>query len=127
MSIRDLRKKARAALHQAMAVEAIYHDPDRTTQTACTIRVHHRKDAFGDMAGFDYAPAERQAVVPEIIALAEEVSPARGGVFSLAADEAYTVEVPMPRDGLTITAQATRMSSTALEAEDPTLTFPEET
>lgn len=77
------------------------------------------------MTGFDYAPAERLTIVPEIVVLAGEVSPSRGGVFSLAADEAYEVEVPFPRDGLTITSQVTRMSAKDLEKEDPTLTFPE--
>ena len=61
------------------------------------------------MAGFDYAPAERLLTVPKIVALAAEVSPARGGTFVLASDEAYDVEIAEPRDGITITAQVTRM------------------
>lgn len=127
MSIRDLRKKARTSLHTAMSVPAVYHSKDRSLALACTVRVHHKQAGFGDMTGFDYAPAERITIVPEIVVLAEEVSPSRGGVFSLAADEAYQVEVAFPRDGLTITAQVTRMSAKDLENEDPTLTFPEPT
>jgi hypothetical protein len=114
---RDLQRRARQALHTAMKVEAIYHSPDRATAVPCTIRVHDRQKAFGDMTGFDYDPSERMASVPEIVMLADEVSPARGGVFSLAADEQYQVETPMPRDGLTITAQVSRRSTSKIAAE----------
>lgn len=124
MSIRDLRKKARASLHQAMSVPAVYYSRDRQTQVACTVRVHNRTQRFGDLTGFDYAPAERVTTVPEIVFLADEVSPSRGGAVSLAADEAYEVEAVMPRDGLTVTVQVTRMSAADLAKEDPLLTYP---
>lgn len=124
MSIRDLRTKARASLHKAMSVPAVYYSKDRQTQVACTVRVHNRTQRFGDLTGFDYAPAERVTTVPEIVALAAEVSPSRGGVFSLAADEAYSVEAVFPRDGLTITTQVSRMSAADLAAEVPALAYP---
>ncbi len=99
-----------------MSVPAVYVDPGRTVAVACSIRVHNRTQAFGDMVGFDYAPVERLTPVPKIVALAGQVSPARGGTFVLAADEAYDVEVVEPRDGLTITSQVTRMSVADLTA-----------
>ena len=107
-----------------MSIPAVYYSEDRLTQVECTVRVHNRTQGFGDMTGFDYQPAERITTVPELVALAAEVSPSRGGVFSLAADEAYEVEVVMPRDGLTVSSQVTRMSASELASEDPTLTFP---
>lgn len=116
MSIRDLKARSRLSLHTAMSVPAIYVDPDTQAETSCSVRVHSRTQMFGDMAGFDYAPAERVATVPEIVALASEVSPVRGGVFSLAADEAYEVETVMPRDGITVTTQVTRMRQSEIDA-----------
>jgi len=110
MSIRDLRNRSRLSLHTALAVPAVYVDLDVPSNTDCTVRVHERTQNFGDMAGFDYAPAERVLMVPEIVVLADEIQPKRGMIFSLAADEAYEVEVVMPRDGITITAQVTRMT-----------------
>lgn len=114
---RDLQRRSRAALHTAMSVPAIYHSPDRMTTVACTIRVLDRQKAFGDMVGFDYDPAERVASVPEVICLAEELTPERGGVFSVAADEQHQVETVMPRDGITFTAQVSLRSSSKVAAE----------
>lgn len=117
MSIRDLRNRARANLHSAMSVPAIYVAPGTGgAQTLCSVRVHARTQKFGDMAGFRFAPAERVEEVPQIVALADEVSPVRGGFYSISADEAYTVEVTMPRDGLTVTSQVTRMTAAEIAA-----------
>lgn len=116
MSIRDLKNRSRGALHTALSVPAIYVDLDTAQETPCSVRVHDRTQAFGDMAGFDYAPAERLTEVPRIVSLVSEISPVRGGVFSIAADEAYTVEIVMPRDGITITTEVTRMSQSEIDA-----------
>lgn len=113
----DLQRRARLALHTAMSVPAIYHSPDRLTQVSCTVRVHDRTKPFGDMTGFDYDPATRLESVPEIVVLDSEVTPVRGGVFSLAADIQYQVETPKPRDGLTITSQVSRRSQAKVAAE----------
>lgn len=111
MSIRDLRNRARADLHNAMKLPAIYIAPGAGgAPTDCGIRVHHRTKPFGDMAGFDYAPVERVEDVPEIVALLAEVSPERGGVFSIAASEAYAVETVLLPDGITVTCQVSRLS-----------------
>lgn len=114
---RDLQRRARTGLHDALSVPATYHSPDRLTTVECRVRVHDNVKAFGDMTGFDYDPAERMSSVPEIVMLAAEVSPARGGVFSLAADEQYQVETVLPKDGLTVTAQVSRRSASRLAAE----------
>ena len=116
MSVRDLRDRSRMSLHKALSVPAICVDLDNATETPCSVRVHDRTQGFGDMTGFDYAPAERITTVPEIVVLASEITPKRGFVFSLAADEAYEVEIVMPRDGITITTQVTRMSQSEIDA-----------
>jgi len=124
MGIRDLKNKSRTALHTAMSVPAIYVDADAVppVEATCSARVHDRTRAFGDMAGFDYAPVERMTAVPEIVSLAAEVSPVRGGIFSIAADEAYEVETVMPPDGITVTSQVTRMKQS--EIDDLDLPYP---
>lgn len=125
MSIRDLRDRARKQLHDTLSVPALYYPLDRdaeTIGTSCTVRVHRKQASFGDMTGFDYDPAERVEIVPEIVCLAAEVNPLRGGVFSLAADEVYQVETVFPRDGITITAQVSRRSAAQIAAD--TLTYP---
>ena len=123
---RDLQARARGALHAARSVPALYYPADRDANTEgapCTVRVHHRAESFGDMTGFAQDAAERFSTVPEIVALGAEVSPARGGVFSLAADEAYRVEAVLPRDGLTSTSQATRMTQQKIAAD--VISYPE--
>lgn len=111
MSIRDLRNRARTDLHNAMKIPAAYIAPGAGgAPVPCGIRVHHRTKPFGDMTGFDYAPAERIEDVPEIVALVAEVSPERGGVFSIAPLEAYAVETVMLPDGITVTCQVSRLN-----------------
>jgi hypothetical protein len=120
MGIRDLKNKSRMALHKAMSVPAIYVNLDSRPpqEIPCSVRDHTKSKAMGDMAGFDYAPVERLTLVPEIVSLAADVSPVRGGVFSIAADEAYSVEIVMPRDGITVTTQVTVMKQSEIDAFD---------
>lgn len=122
MSIRDLRDRSRRALHDAMQVPAVYIPKDRSSATACNVRLHNRTDRFGGMAGFDYAPAERVSTVPKIVFLAEQITPSRNGVVVLASDEVYVLDNVLPRDGITITAEATPMDASQI-AEEP-VAFP---
>ena len=117
---RALKARARGALHGAMSVPALYYPLDRDVDTVgipCSVRVHRKQSNFGDMTGFDYDPAERIEIVPEIVCLKAEVSPSRGGVFSLAADEAYQVETVFPPDGITVTAQVSRRSQAQIDSD----------
>jgi len=107
--ISDLRRKSRTRLHQALSVPAVYIAPGGQ-ETPCRVRVFDNTRTFGDMVGFDYAPAERYVEVPEIVSWVAEVTPARGGVFSLAPGHAYTVETVQPADGLTRKVQCTRQT-----------------
>lgn len=116
MSIRDIRAEARKALHQAMRLPALYIASDGATPVACYIRIHDEVRDFGDMVGFDYAPAERRVPVPEIVTMVDEVTPVRGGVFSVAADEAYVIETLNPVHGITRNVQVTRMTQAEIDA-----------
>lgn len=114
MGIRDLRDRARASLHERLADPAVYVPPSGAP-VPCSIRVHDRTRNFGDMTGFAL-PAERIETVPEIVCLASEVAPIRGGIFSIAADEAYRVEIALPRDGITVKVQVTRLTQAQIDA-----------
>jgi hypothetical protein len=116
MSIRDLKKRSRLALHDRMSFPAYHVDLDAGTESLCSIRHHERQGAFGDMAGFDYAPVERVEITPRIVVLAAEVSAKRGDVFSVSASEAYEVETVMPPDGITVTIEVTRMRQSEIDA-----------
>lgn len=122
---RDLQARARKVLHDALSVPALYYPLARDGSTEgvpCTVRVHHRTQAFGDMTGFDYDPAERVETVPEVVFWVEEVTPVRGGVVSVAADEAYQIETVLPRDNATITAQVSRRTQAQIDAD--TFSYP---
>ena len=113
--IRDLRAKARGALHRALSFPAIHIDKDGV-ETPCTVRYHDRTTRFGDMTGFDYAPVERPESTPEIVVLAAEVTPKKNSYFSVAADEVYRVANRMPVDGITFTCEVTKLSLTDIAA-----------
>ncbi len=115
MSIRDLKNKSRLALHDRLGFRAIYVDLDTRAETPCTIRVHEYNGSSGDMAGFDYAPAERFFEAPQVVILKDALVPTRAGVFSVAADEAYSVETVKPPHGITITINVTRMSQSEID------------
>ncbi|MEP1254357.1 MAG: hypothetical protein ABJI29_06335 [Alphaproteobacteria bacterium] len=115
MSIRDLRARKTKALHAVFAVPAFYQADEQSEPVLCNVRVHLNNKAFGDMAGFDFQPAARLEEVPEIICLSAEVSPTRGGVFSIVAGEAFRVEVPNPPEGLTQKFQCTRLTEEQAE------------
>lgn len=120
-SIRDLRARARADLHGAFRVPAVYIAPDEA-ETVCSIRVHHRLPMLGNRPAAETGyGAQRAEDVPQVVVLAAEVSPVRGGVFSVAVGEAYEVLHVLPVEGITQTCQVGRMSET--EATD--LTVPE--
>ena len=116
MSIRDLKNKSRRALHDRLGFRAIYVDLDTRAETPCTIRVHEYQGSAGDMAGFDYAPAERLFEAPQVVILKDALVPTRAGVFSVAPDEAYQCETVKPPHGITVTIEATRMTQTEIDA-----------
>jgi hypothetical protein len=116
MSIRDLRARARGALHGALSVPAVHIAKADGAATPCTVRYHDRTSRMGDLTGFDYGPVERTESTPEIVALFAEVQPRRGDLFSVASDEAYRVETPLPRDGITVTCEVTKLSQTDIDA-----------
>ena len=115
MSIGSVKLAARLALHRAMSRAAVYVSHDGAV-TPCTVRVHREVAPFGAGGGAaGYGAAERVELIPEVVALAAEIDPERGGVFVVAADtggfEGYEVENPLLPDGITVSSQVSRLSA----------------
>lgn len=123
MSIRDLKEKSRRALHDRLGSRAIYVDRDTRAETPCVVRLHEAGAATGDMAGFDFGPAEMLIETPRIVILTGTVIPTRAGVFSFSATEAYACETVKPPHGITTMVECTTMTPAQIAAA--ALPFPE--
>lgn len=123
-SFRDIKRKARRALHQKMLVPALYIVGD-SAPVLVHVRVHTKFDALGDMKGTNFNYAERQDVLPRLLFMRDEVAmPARGAYVSISATEAYTIDHTDPADDISITAFVTPVLASEFAALD--LPYPEE-
>lgn len=123
-TFREIKAAARATVHSTMQVAALYlienpayvspldtPDEDQYFETPVNVRVHSGKIALGDMKGTNFHFAERTEDNPSIIFLYSEMpEPERNAIVSVVAGEAYRLDHVEPRDNLTITAAALRMS-----------------
>lgn len=120
MSLRELRNRSRLSLHQHMMVLAYYIAGDEAP-VPCSVRVHRRIAALGDVKGTSFGYATSYEPTPQIIFLASEISaPARSAIVSVEPGEAYRIDNVQPRDGLTITTEVVQLS----EAEAAGLPWP---
>lgn len=112
MSLRSIKDKARARLHLRMRVETLcYADGPAGPSTTVYARVNSKDEAVGDLAGTSLAYAERRETIPKLIFLAAEHTPVKKNVYMVSATEGYRVDSIDPQDGITITANATRLAS----------------
>lgn len=109
MDIRTIRDRSRGLLHEALKVPAVYVTPEGVWEDV-SVRVHR---TFQEMGGAPatYGGADRQEILPRIVFLASERVPVRGAVISVSEGEAYRIDHVLPRDGITITAEAAQMSA----------------
>lgn len=84
-------------------------DPAAVAETVYC-RVNSKDEAVGDLAGTSLAYAERMETVPKLIFLVSEHTPAKKGVYMVSATEGYRVDSIDPQDGITITANCTRLA-----------------
>lgn len=131
-SLRELKTRARADLHEAMQVAALYLvenplyvtpvvDPDipRYIETPVNVRVHYDFGALGDMKGTNFHYAEREEIKPQLVFLrAEMPTPQRNAVISVSVDEAWRVDHVDPPDGITVKTQALRLSEAQIALGD---------
>lgn len=112
---RAIRDKARAALHEALQVPALYlpvgWTPD-DDHLLVNVRVHTSFNALGEVAGTSFRYAERQEVTPKIVFLRTQVAlPQVNAIVSVAEGEAYRVTNSMPPDNATIMAEVIPLSA----------------
>lgn len=111
MSIRDIKRKARRDLHQAMSVPALYIAYTGAEPVPCTVRVHTHTAPVGQLAGFAGA-AERLETAPKLrFDRSEVAAPARTAIVSVEPGEAYRISNPHPADDAFVFADVTRLSA----------------
>lgn len=122
---RDLRQRARRTLHEVFKVPALYYSPAAVVPTGHFVRVHEKFDAVGDLAGTNMSYAEGVEPLPRIVFVDESFTPARGSVVIVSATEGYRLEYADPKDDISHTAPAVRLTTEELtEFETPDL-YPE--
>jgi hypothetical protein len=110
-----------------MARPASYYRADGTLVGLSHVRVVENPVKTGDLAGTNLSYAEVQEVRIRIILdrtelVALGVTPARNDIVVLASDRGYVLDNIMPPDGMTVSAEATRMLASELAGK----TLPED-
>lgn len=118
MSFRDVKNAARLDLHQAMQVEANYY-AGGAPAVPITVRVHSKTKALGDLQGTSLTYAEVREDVTRLVFLNSQITPVRGAVVVVAADEGYRVDTVDPKDGITRLAEVVEMTAAELVAFPP--------
>lgn len=113
MGWREQKRAAKDIVHDTMHYPALYLPtfplPTDVEPTACTVRIHTKWGALGDQKGVSFDYATREDVQPKIIFRLSEVTPARKGIVSVAAGEAYRIDVLEEPDDQYQTAVVVRM------------------
>lgn len=115
MGLREIKAKARAKLHQAMKVPASYYETPASAPRLVFVRVHTKWIEQGDLKGTNLSYAETEDIAPRIVFWRAEVSnPPRNGLIIISATEGYRLGQTEPVDFVTITAEATRLSTSEI-------------
>lgn len=123
MGLREIKTKARRALHTAMQVPASFYETPVATPRLIHVRVHSKWIEQGDLKGTNLNYAETEDLAPRIVFdRAEVANPARNSLVVISAEEGYRVGQTEPVDGITITAEAARMTAAELSGK----TLPED-
>lgn len=121
MSIIDIKRKARSALHERLKRAAYYYpngDP-ADVPVLVHVRVHYAPTLMGRLPGrMHWAQAEEMA--PKIIFLRDEFDDVKpGAMVVLSADEGYALDATQPPDDITRIADASRSSQRDLAGFNP--------
>lgn len=113
MGWREQKREAKQIVHDAMHYDALYLPtfplPTDVEPTAVTVRLHTKWGALGDQKGVSFDYATREDVQPKIIFDLKQVTPARKGIVSVAAGEAYRIDTLEEPDDQWQTAVVIRM------------------
>lgn len=114
---RAIVNKMRRAVHTHLHVPAFYRATEIDDWIEVDVRIATKFTKAGDFPDMDGAQVHE--LNPQIIFLRDQVTkPARNSVISVETGEAWRVADCMPPNGITITANVTRM------AEEATTGFP---
>lgn len=103
---------------------AFYYDPKTLLPLPCTIRVHTKFDAKGEVQGTSFRFAETREETPKVIFLrSENINPVQYGVVMLSAEEGYRLNNFEPNYRETTTAHVTPL----LKKELPDFLYPSKT
>jgi hypothetical protein len=123
MGLREIKTKARRALHTAMQVPASFYETPAATPRLIHVRVHSKWIEQGDLKGTNLNYAETEDLAPRIVFdRAEVANPPRNSLVVISAEEGYRIGQTEPVDGITITAEAARMTAAELSGK----TLPED-
>ena len=115
MGLREIKTNARQALHAAMRVPASFYATPIAAPVLIHVRVHTKMTEQGDLKGTNLNYAEREEVAPKLVFDRSEVAlPPRNGMVIISAEEGYRIGQAEPPDGITITAEVSRLSSADL-------------
>lgn len=112
--LRDVKRRARQALHQRMAGRVLYRRATTDAFTVVTARLHLQTAVNGELLRGGYS--EVHELTPRAVFLLSEVRPARGAVIFTQDNGAWRVDNELPPDGLTITAELVRVPDSQIAA-----------
>ncbi len=107
MSIEELRRESRLALHAELARPALYYASGEIAggYVPITVRLHTKMLMIGDMKGTSFAYAETTDQQERLVFLVSEVAdPTRHALVVLTPIEGYWVDTVEDRDGVTVKA-----------------------
>lgn len=113
-SFRAIKRKARRQLHERLADQVLYVPTLSGEPRPATARLHLSFDALGELrrAGF----AEQQEYDPEIVFMADEVTPRRDGCVITEDMGVWKISNVLPPDDITITAEVVRLSDSQVRS-----------
>ena len=123
MGFREIKNEARLALHKELSVPASYYETILATPRLIHVRSHDKFLQQGDLKGTNLNYAEIEDVSPKLIFERAEVeNPPRGGLVIISAEEGYRIGQTKPKDGITVTAEVSRLTAAELAGK----TLPED-
>ena len=125
MALAEARRKARAQLHETLALPFRRYRGSTSEYTTVTARLIKRVEPVGDVSGGGVGLAQFRDLQPRLVFLRSENEPVAWDVYILAEDGVpsedgvYQVENLEPPDGLTITAWCVLLGRNKVSAYFP--------
>ncbi len=116
---RELKREARAQLHDYMSVPALcFMDKADPNPIPVTVRVHEKWTTLGDLKGTSFNYAEVESITPRLIFWRTQITLKRKMFISVEAGVAFQIDTILPPDDQTVTATCSKL------AVDQTAGFP---